>query len=106
MANGFAAGGQLTTTTDGTNDLMVYASPYTNAVAVPLVENYPGFPDGVRGPEMMDKFRAQSLKFGTTIVTETISRIDLSQRPFRYWRGRGEKQEPGTCGALGIATGG
>ncbi|EJD50821.1 thioredoxin reductase [Auricularia subglabra TFB-10046 SS5] len=66
MANGFAAGGQLTTTTD--------------------VENFPGFPDGVRGPEMMDKFRAQSMRFGTTIITETVSRIDLSARPFKYWR--------------------
>jgi len=43
---------------------------------------------------MMDKFRAQSLKFGTTIVTETISCIDLSQRPFLYWRASEEEQEP------------
>ena len=105
MANGFAAGGQLTTTTDGTNVLMVSSSLYTDSDAVPPVENYPGFPDGVRGPEMMDKFRAQSLKFGTTIVTETISRIDLSQRPFRYWRESEEEQEPETCDVLIIATG-
>lgn len=76
-----------------------------DAVSVPLVENYPGFPDGVRGPEMMDKFRAQSLKFGTTVITETISRINLSQRPFRYWREGEEAQEPETCDALIIATG-
>jgi len=85
LANGFAAGGQLTTTTD--------------------VENYPGFPEGVSGPGMMDKFRAQSLKFGTKIITETISRVDLSQRPFRYWREGEEEQEPETCDALIIATG-
>ncbi|KAG8829409.1 thioredoxin-disulfide reductase [Serendipita sp. 399] len=85
LANGFAAGGQLTTTTD--------------------VENYPGFPDGVGGQEMMDKFRAQSIKFGTTIITETISQIDLSQRPFRYWREGEEDLEPETCDAVIIATG-
>ena len=80
-------------------------SPYTDAVPVPLVENYPGFPDGVRGPEMMDKFRAQSLEFGTKIITETISRIDLSQQSFRYWREGEEEQEPETCDALITATG-
>jgi thioredoxin reductase (NADPH) len=70
-----------------------------------VVENYPGFPDGVRGPEMMEKFRAQSIRFGTTIITETISRIDLSQRPFRYWREGEEEMEPETCDAVIIATG-
>ena len=84
---------------------MMQVYPCTDAVVVPLVENYPGFPDGVRGPEMMDKFRSQSVKFGTTIITETISRIDLSQRPFRYWRESEEEQEPETCDALIIATG-
>jgi len=85
MANGFAAGGQLTTTTD--------------------VENFPGFPGGILGPELMDKFRAQSLRFGTTIITETVSRIDLSARPFRYWREGQEDQEPETADAVIIATG-
>ena len=69
------------------------------------MENFPGFPDGVRGPEMMDKFRAQSIRFGTTIITETISRIDLSQRPFRYWREGEEEKEPETCDAVILATG-
>jgi len=41
------------------------------------VENFPGFLDGVQGPEMMDKFRTQSIHFGTKIITETISKIDL-----------------------------
>jgi thioredoxin reductase (NADPH) len=64
MAGGIAAGGQLTTTTD--------------------VENFPGFPEGIGGPELCDRFRAQSLRFGTVIHTETINTIDFSQRPFRY----------------------
>ena len=85
MANGFAAGGQLTTTTD--------------------VENFPGFPSGVLGPELMDKFRAQSLRFGTRIITETVSKIDLSRRPFRYWREYQEDGEPETADAIIIATG-
>ncbi|KAJ3030499.1 UNVERIFIED_CONTAM: thioredoxin-disulfide reductase [Siphonaria sp. JEL0065] len=66
LAAGVAAGGQLTTTTD--------------------LENFPGFPDGIGGQEIMDQMRKQSLKFGTTIITETISKIDLSQRPFKLWR--------------------
>lgn len=85
MANGFAAGGQLTTTTD--------------------VENFPGFPSGILGPELMDSFRAQSLKFGTDIITETISKIDLSQRPFRYWREMQEDGQPETADTIIIATG-
>ncbi|GAA5854324.1 hypothetical protein JCM8208_002077 [Rhodotorula glutinis] len=85
LANGFAAGGQLTTTTD--------------------VENFPGFPEGIRGPEMMDLFRAQSLRFGTTIHTETISKVDLSSRPFKFWREGAEQEDPETADTLIIATG-
>lgn len=62
MANGIAAGGQLTTTHS--------------------VENYPGFPDGVGGLELMDLFRKQSERFGTRILTETITEVDFSRRPF------------------------
>ncbi len=47
------------------------------------VENFPGFPDGVLGQELMDNMRKQSEKFGTQIVTETVHSVDLSQRPFR-----------------------
>ncbi|KAG5635448.1 thioredoxin-disulfide reductase [Sphagnurus paluster] len=85
MANGFAAGGQLTTTTD--------------------VENFPGFPTGILGPELMDKFREQSVRFGTQIITETVSKIDLSARPFRYWREAQEDSEPETADTIIIATG-
>lgn len=70
MAGGVAAGGQLTTTND--------------------VENYPGFPEGINGPEMMDLFRRQSLRFGTRILTETVEKVDLSRRPFRVMTSSGE----------------
>ena len=56
------AGGQLMTTTD--------------------VENYPGFPSGILGPELMGLFREQCKKFGASILTEDVVSIDLSQRPF------------------------
>jgi thioredoxin-disulfide reductase len=85
LANGIAAGGQLTTTTD--------------------VENFPGFPDGIGGSEIMDKFRAQSQRFGTVIHTETISKVDLSSRPFKLWREGFENEEPELAEVLIIATG-
>ena len=81
LAGGVAAGGQLTTTTD--------------------VENFPGFPEGIMGPELTERFRAQSARFGTVIHTETVNRVDLSRRPFRYWTDERE----GEAKALIIATG-
>lgn len=62
LANGIAAGGQLTTTTD--------------------VENFPGFPEGILGSELVEGMRKQSLRFGTQIFTETVTKVDLSKRPF------------------------
>ena len=67
-----------------------------------LVENFPGFPAGILGPELMDKFREQSIRFGTRVVTETVSRVDLSSRPFKYWS---DDPEPNTADAIIIATG-
>ncbi len=56
------AGGQLMTTTD--------------------VENYPGFPNGISGPELMDSFRKQAIRFGTTVLTDDVESVDFSKAPF------------------------
>lgn len=85
LANGIAAGGQLTTTTE--------------------IENFPGFPDGLMGSELMDRMRAQSVKFGTNIITETISKVDLSSKPFKLWTEFNEDEEPITTDAIVLATG-
>lgn len=81
MAGGVAAGGQLTTTTE--------------------VENFPGFAEGIMGPELMDEMRKQSTRLGTRIKTETVSGVDLSKRPFIVTVGSKEY----TSDALIIATG-
>ena len=63
VIEGFQWGGQLMITSD--------------------VENYPGYPDGVLGPEMMQQFRRQAERFGTEFVTDDVTAVDFSQRPFR-----------------------
>lgn len=64
---GVGAGGQLMLTTD--------------------VENFPGFPDGILGPELMMKMREQAARFGTEFVTADVDRVDFSSRPFGVWVG-------------------
>ncbi len=65
VIGGYAPGGQLMITSD--------------------VENFPGFPEGVQGPELMQKFREQAERFGTRFVDQDIDRVDFSGRPFRLW---------------------
>jgi len=62
---GGVAGGQLMITTD--------------------VENYPGFPEGIQGPEIMDLFKKQAERFGTKIISADVERVDFSSHPFRLW---------------------
>jgi len=65
MAAGIAAGGQLTTTTD--------------------IENFPGFPEGISGPELMERMRKQSIHCGARIETVTVNKVDLHHKPFKIF---------------------
>jgi thioredoxin reductase (NADPH) len=58
------------------------------------VENFPGWPDGIMGPELMGRFREQALRFGTQIETAKVSRVDLSASPFGVWVGDPTTPEP------------
>jgi thioredoxin reductase (NADPH) len=70
VIEGFAWGGQLMITSD--------------------VENYPGYPEGILGPEMMRDFRRQAERFGAEFLTDDVTRVDFSERPFRVWVGDDE----------------
>ncbi|MCC7169863.1 MAG: thioredoxin-disulfide reductase [Planctomycetes bacterium] len=65
MFEGIQPGGQLMITTD--------------------VENYPGFPEGVEGPHLMELFKKQAERFGTETLTQNVDKVDFSKRPFRVW---------------------
>lgn len=67
MIEGEQPGGQLTTTTD--------------------VENFPGFPDGIMGPDLMVVQKKQAERFGTRFVSSNVTKVDFSQRPFKVWVG-------------------
>lgn len=49
------------------------------------VENFPGFPEGIMGPELMMNFRSQAERFGAELITEKVTKVDFSQRPFKVW---------------------
>ncbi len=55
------------------------------------VENFPGFPEGIQGPDLMEAIRQQAVRFGTTVVTEDIAKVDLSRRPFKITDSNGAK---------------
>ena len=81
VIEGFNWGGQLMITSD--------------------VENYPGYPDGIMGPEMMQDFRRQAERFGAEFITDDVTKVDFSERPFRIWVGNDEYR----AHAVIIATG-
>jgi thioredoxin reductase (NADPH) len=81
LVTGLELGGQLMTTTE--------------------VDNWPGGPPGLQGPDLMDQLRNHAERFATTLVNDHIDRVDLSSKPFRLWSGQTEY----TCDALIIATG-
>ncbi|MBK5221406.1 MAG: thioredoxin-disulfide reductase [Acidimicrobiia bacterium] len=58
------------------------------------VENFPGFPEGIMGPELMMNMRAQAIRFGAEVLTEKVTKVDFSARPFGVWIGDPDASEP------------
>jgi thioredoxin reductase (NADPH) len=83
VIEGFAWGGQLMITSD--------------------VENYPGYPDGVMGPEMMSDFRRQAERFGAEFITDDVTRVDLANRPFGVFVGDDEYRAHSVIVATGAS---
>src|SRR5436190_6498516 len=83
VIEGFSWGGQLMITSD--------------------VENYPGYPQGVLGPEMMAEFRTQAERFGAEFVTDDVTRVDFSERPFSVFVGDDEYRAESVIVATGAS---
>jgi thioredoxin reductase (NADPH) len=83
VIEGFQWGGQLMITSD--------------------VENYPGYPDGVMGPKMMEDFRRQAERFGAEFVTDDVTKVDFSERPFRVWVHKDEYRAKAVIVATGAS---
>ncbi len=83
VIEGFAWGGQLMITSD--------------------VENYPGYADGILGPQMMQDFRRQAERFGAEFLTDDVTRIDFTEHPFRIWVGDNEYRAESVIVATGAS---
>jgi thioredoxin reductase (NADPH) len=83
VIEGFQWGGQLMITSD--------------------VENYPGYPDGIMGPKMMEDFRRQAERFGAKFVTDDVTKVDFSERPFRVWVDKDEYRAQAVIVATGAS---
>jgi len=81
VIEGWQPGGQLTTTTE--------------------VENFPGFKDGIQGPQLMNEMREQAKRFGTEYITKDITKVDFSSRPFKIYAGDEEFQSKSVIIATG-----
>ena len=85
VIEGFAWGGQLMITSD--------------------VENYPGYADGILGPQMMQDFRRQAERFGAEFLTDDVTRVDFTEHPLRVWVGDNEYRAESVIVSTGAAPG-